>query len=173
MLVWYTLSCVPHVFWIFSFLCWSNMLLLNPKYLNTQDIVYAICISLPLKKYWTPTKYPPQKIGKTFFMSYRRQSVPKHCTKLTLSALQPTLEHLSLRLWSCMRSVLMSRTITKFNLKSDWWGLMILGLICGTELDFAIFSANVSISHHFKTQLTHREAVAAGLSIIWQHLLWV
>ena len=43
---------------------------------------------------------------------------------------------------------------------------MILGPICGTELDFAFFSAYVSISHHFKTHLTHREAVAAGLSII-------
>ena len=39
----YTLSAVPHVSWIFSFLSWSSMLLLNSKYLNTYDIVYAIC----------------------------------------------------------------------------------------------------------------------------------
>ena len=43
------------------------------------------------KLYLTPTKYPPKKIQMTIFMRYRRQSVPKQCTKLTLSALQYTI----------------------------------------------------------------------------------
>ena len=43
--------------------------------------------SLPLKKYLTPTKYPNKKIWKTICMRYRQQSVPKHCTKLTVFAL--------------------------------------------------------------------------------------
>ena len=39
----------------------------------------------PIKKiYWTPKNTPPPKF---FFIRYRRQSVLKHCTKLTLSAL--------------------------------------------------------------------------------------
>ena len=37
---WYTLSSVHHVFWIFCFLCWSNILLSNLKYLHTRDTVY-------------------------------------------------------------------------------------------------------------------------------------
>ena len=44
--------------------------------------------SLPFKKkIFDPSKTPHQKIRKPIFLRYRRQSVPKHCTKLTLSAL--------------------------------------------------------------------------------------
>ena len=46
-------------------------------------------VTPPIKiKYFTSTKYPPQKNTEDIFMRYRRQSVQKHCTKLTLSALQ-------------------------------------------------------------------------------------
>ena len=43
-----------------------------------------------IKKNILPQQNTPQKIRKTIFMRYRQQSVPKHCTKLTLSALHYT-----------------------------------------------------------------------------------
>ena len=59
----YTLSSVSHVFWFFNFfLCWSDMLILNPKYLNTKD-------SPPNKtKYLTQklNTHPPKKYGRQF-----------------------------------------------------------------------------------------------------------
>ena len=50
----YTLSSVPHVFWILSFLSWSTMLLSKPKDIKTWNI-YMHYVTPPIKKiHFTP-----------------------------------------------------------------------------------------------------------------------
>ena len=56
--IWYTLSSVPHVFWIISFLCWSNMLILDPEDFNTLDFFLCTMTHLPSKKSFYPNKIP-------------------------------------------------------------------------------------------------------------------
>ena len=85
--IWYTLSPVPHVFWILSFLCWSNLLLLNPKDLYTLNIFNMLSHHSLNKYIFLQQNTKKYCVRKTIFMRYWRQSVSKHCTKLTLSAL--------------------------------------------------------------------------------------
>ena len=78
--VWYTLSSV-----IFSFLFWSKMILYI-KSISIQKTLYMQYVIPPIIfLLLTQTKYPTKKIPRTNFMRYRRQSVAKNCTKLTLS----------------------------------------------------------------------------------------
>ena len=81
--IWYSLSSVCHVFLVISFLCWSKMLLLDLKDLNT--LMYYV--TPPFKKYKTLAKLQKFCIQKTIFLVYRQHNLPNYCTKMTLSVL--------------------------------------------------------------------------------------
>ena len=56
--IWFSFSSVPHDFWILSFLCWSNILFLDPKNFNTLDIFSCTMSHLPLHKIFKHIKIP-------------------------------------------------------------------------------------------------------------------
>ena len=76
---------VSLVHFVFCTSCLLNFLFLMLKKHTiikskiSQYIRHCICniSSLPLNKYFTPTKYSTKKIRKTIFMRYRQQSVQK------------------------------------------------------------------------------------------------
>ena len=70
--IWYNFSFVPHDFWTFSFLCWSNMLLLNLEDLNILEFFHLLCQPLSLKKDFT-NKILTCCTQKKIFMMYRQQ----------------------------------------------------------------------------------------------------
>ena len=80
--IWYSLSSVCHVFLVISFLCWSKMLLLDLKDLNT--LMYNV--TPPFKKYKTLAKFQKFCIQKTIFLVYRQHNLPNYCTKMSCIA---------------------------------------------------------------------------------------